>query len=114
MVIRPLQQSDIRRIRGFLSSSTGKVGRAVKVRDHPIWMRLSEALSREAPGQSRFTLPVLAVKCQESAEERVLALPTMDLPLPVSVSLPGNKWPWEIHWEWMYKMIDDQTVKSIS
>lgn len=113
VIIRPLQQSDIRRIRDLLSSSTDEIGRVVKVRDHPIWMHLTETLSREAPGQSRFTLPVLAVKCPEFAEERVLALPTMSLRLPVSVSLLGNE-PWEIHWEWMYKMIDDQTVKSMS
>ena len=67
-----------------------------------------EMLSRNAPNQSRLTIPVLEVVNSEGKGEQLLALPTMDFLFPsTSGSIP------EIKWEWMYKMIDHETVKSM-
>ncbi|OJJ81325.1 tRNA lysidine(34) synthetase [Aspergillus glaucus CBS 516.65] len=134
VTIRPLQQADLHHLREYLSSSPSsssssspstassqhqqpKPTQNKKRKEvNPLWTQLSDTLSRESPGQSRFTIPVLIVN--HGGKERVLALPTLDIRFTLSMSIlnsvPGERIPCEIHWEWMYKMIDEETVKSMS
>ncbi|KAI9376341.1 hypothetical protein BJX61DRAFT_530896 [Aspergillus egyptiacus] len=72
-------------------------------------------LSSEAPGNSRFTVPVLAIvegqglgKGEETGQ--AVALPTMDLWFPY-LHLQEERHPWTIRWEWKYKMIDLEALR---
>lgn len=135
VTIRPLQQSDLQHFRNHLLSShslsaTTSSGheqanqntKSSGKKPNPLWTQLNEALSRESPVQSRFTIPVLFIQQQQMSgiEEQLLALPTLDIRFPssrsVSISIPhtGKTVLCEIHWEWMYKMMDKETVKSIA
>ena len=108
VIIRPFQPGDLQRLRSCLP-------KASKKEEHPVWTHLMETLSRDALSRSRFTIPVLAVTdsgVEGKAEEVevLLALPTLDTRLP----FPGSEeWPWEIHWEWMYKTIDHESLRSM-
>ncbi|KAF7591225.1 hypothetical protein BBP40_001830 [Aspergillus hancockii] len=103
LVVRPFRQSDLQAIRRVTGS--GKVNPGV--------VALMELLGREAPGQTRFTVPLLAIEggsC-ELEHELPVALPTMDLWLPgMWESLP-RLLPGRLRWEWMYKMIDNEPLR---
>lgn len=112
MTIRPLQQSDLHHLRRSLfpldSEHQHQPTRKAKTDQDTVWTRLMDMLSRNAPNQSRFTIPVLEAVNSEGEGEQLLALPTMDFRFPS----PSGSIP-EIKWEWMYKMIDHETVKSM-
>ncbi|PWY84928.1 hypothetical protein BO70DRAFT_428517 [Aspergillus heteromorphus CBS 117.55] len=85
-------------------------------------------LSRTAPGQVRFTLPVLVLrragykersikgnreeKGKEEEEEIPIAFPTLDLWIPGSETLQELS-SWEVQWEWMYKSVDREGLGSM-
>lgn len=103
VVIRPLQPGDLQRLRSYFP-------KLPKKEEHPVWNRLVENLSRDALDQSRFTIPVLAVADSGVEVDVLLALPTLGIRLP----FPGSEeWQWEIHWEWMYKTVDHETLRSM-
>lgn len=134
VTVRPLQQADIHHLREYLSSSPSpsssssqsttssqhqqpkQTQNKKRKKVNPLWTQLNDTLSQELPGQSRFTIPVLFIN--HGGKERVLALPTLDIHFPLSMSIsnsvPGERIPCEIRCEWMYKMIDGETVKSMS
>jgi tRNA(Ile)-lysidine synthase TilS/MesJ len=100
LLVRPFRQSDLQVIR-WVAGSGKKVD--------PGLMALMEVLRREAPGQTRFTVPLLAV--EGASGEVPVALPTMDLWLPgmwETLQVPSS---WRLRWEWMYKMLDNEPLK---
>ncbi|KAL5002129.1 PP-loop family-domain-containing protein [Aspergillus recurvatus] len=121
LVIRPLRQSDLTPLRRLHNKSKTKNPRpqAKKQNDKPIHGNDGKdgdqepfdatlffaVLDREAPGQSRFTVPVLALQA-EGVVDVPLALPTMDLTFPAMGSAP-----YALTWEWKYKMIDLEALK---
>ncbi|OJI96082.1 hypothetical protein ASPVEDRAFT_181435 [Aspergillus versicolor CBS 583.65] len=98
LVIRPLRQSDLSAVRRLDTKNSGVAAFFAR-------------LDREAPGQSRFTVPVLAIS-KDGADGAVppvdvpLALPTIDLMFPRLESTD-----WTLTWEWKYKMIDLESLK---
>ncbi|RAL00913.1 tRNA lysidine(34) synthetase [Aspergillus ibericus CBS 121593] len=101
LVIRPLQKSDLRVIRtAERAASDLRNGKSA----------LMERLGRDAPGLVRFTVPVLVMPggVLGSGVDVPLALPTMDLWLP-----GAELAPWEIRWEWRYKMIDQEVLERM-
>ncbi|PLB42071.1 tRNA lysidine(34) synthetase [Aspergillus candidus] len=72
-------------------------------------------LSRNAPAQTRFTLPVLVLEEKSSGNQQIpLALPTLETlcltpgPGPGSREVLGG---YRIRWEWMFKSIDGEVVE---
>ncbi|KAL4968797.1 tRNA lysidine(34) synthetase [Aspergillus stella-maris] len=63
-------------------------------------------LDQEAPGDSRFTIPVLSIV--QGGTDRPLVLPTLDLKFPPSKL---DFVPCTIICEWKYKMIDLEALK---
>lgn len=117
-VLRPLRTDDLQQVRKNVGP-----GKAASIGGH-----LQKQLLGDAPGDVRYTVPVLAVKFPsksgsksgEEEAEHLLALPTFDL------LLSGRKPPadrlnemgfqhdstiWTVRWEWMYKEIDTETVR---
>ncbi|KAJ5408910.1 hypothetical protein N7509_002793 [Penicillium cosmopolitanum] len=117
-VLRPLRTDDLQQV----CKNVGP-GKAASIGGH-----LQKQLLGDAPGDVRYTVPVLAVKFPsksgsksgEEEAEHLLALPTFDL------LLSGRKPPadrlnemgfqhdstiWTVRWEWMYKEIDTETVR---
>ncbi|KAL4771081.1 PP-loop family-domain-containing protein [Aspergillus nidulans var. acristatus] len=121
LVIRPLRQSDLTPLKRLYNKTKTKnpQAQAKKRFDKPIHEYDEKGggrssfdaafffavLDREAPGPSRFTVPVLTLE-EEGAVDVPLALPTMDLTFPVMDSTPCA-----LKWEWKYKMIDLETLK---
>ncbi|ODM17968.1 hypothetical protein SI65_06756 [Aspergillus cristatus] len=129
VTIRSLQQSDLCHLREYPSSSPSSSSTPPPSAKHeqptqnkkrkktnPLWAQLTQTLSRESPAQSRFTIPALFIQEQQESgvKEHLLALPTLDIRFPYSMSLSGTEISYEVHWEWQYKMIDEETVKSMS
>lgn len=119
LVIRPLRQSDLSTLRRLHTKrpktkdqKTNYVcGGENENKDSSAVAAFVAKLDREAPGQSRFTVPVLAivedgVDGVVGAVDVPLALPTIDLMFPRSESRG-----WAITWEWKYKMIDLESLK---
>ncbi|RDW62956.1 tRNA lysidine(34) synthetase [Aspergillus mulundensis] len=130
LVIRPLRQSDLTPLKRLYNITKRKT---MTITKHPLTQNRNEsqsqndefyedeeeiesqdtfdagsffaALDRDAPGQSLFTIPVLAVE-EEEGFDVPLALPTMDLRFPALESMP-----WALTWEWKYKMIDLEALK---
>ncbi|KAL4919741.1 PP-loop family-domain-containing protein [Aspergillus aurantiobrunneus] len=116
LIIRPLRQSDLSALRrrhakkpktkeythDSIHESEGKGAATFDV------VAFFAKLDREAPGQSRFTVPVLAVGDGGTGGEIdvPLALPTLDLTFPV---LDSRRWT--ITWNWKYKMVDLESLK---
>ncbi|KAL4750322.1 hypothetical protein BDW72DRAFT_213549 [Aspergillus terricola var. indicus] len=121
LVIRPLRQSDLTPLRRLYNETKTKnpQAQAKKRFDKPIHeynekggerssfdvASFFAVLDREAPGPSRFTVPVLTLE-EEGSVDVPLALPTMDLTFPAMESAPCA-----LKWEWKYKMIDLETLK---
>ncbi|KAL2864683.1 tRNA lysidine(34) synthetase [Aspergillus lucknowensis] len=116
VVIRPLDQSDLAVIRQMEGAGkrgkkqqqpSGREGTA-SVYDKAnldVGAFLAE-LGRRAPGQSRFTVPVIAIEEDGCEKGRPVVLPTMDLMLPDPIPKA-----WTIRWEWKYKTIDLESLR---
>jgi WD repeat-containing protein 48 len=121
LVIRPLRQSDLSAVRRLHTKKSKTKGRNTNSvyegdgerEDSSGVAAFFARLDREAPGQSRFTVPVLAIS-KDGADGAVrpvdvpLALPTIDLMFPRLESTD-----WTLTWEWKYKMIDLESLKLI-
>ncbi|KAH1995723.1 hypothetical protein KXV80_006573 [Aspergillus fumigatus] len=111
LVVRPLRQSDSQAIRAMIDGQ----GRGKK-QHHPALAVALKRLALEAPGQARFTVPLLVVQkiSGGNAEQLPLALPTLSCRL-LSASqaqrLLESSVPWTVRWQWMYKMIDHDSLK---
>ncbi|KAL4785541.1 PP-loop family-domain-containing protein [Aspergillus varians] len=113
LVIRPLRQSDLSALRRLHTKSSNYNstdgckggGGGESTFSVPAFF---EKLDREAPGLSRFTVPVLAIAEAGAAEgiDVPLALPTIDLMFP-GLESSG----WTMKWEWKYKMVDPESLK---
>ncbi|KAL4942539.1 hypothetical protein BDV06DRAFT_235388 [Aspergillus oleicola] len=124
LLIRPLRESDLTPIKQQLkletklkshdqfklkpkakSKSNSKAGRQdaseTQTLDAASFLAM---LDQQAPGDSRFTIPVLAIA--RGGADVPMAVPTMDLRFPGSEAAP-----WRIKWEWKYKMIDLEALK---
>ncbi|KAL5364103.1 hypothetical protein BJX96DRAFT_129165 [Aspergillus floccosus] len=115
VVIRPFHQSDLQAVRRAVRENQVRMGTSTKTKDPTLTAYLVR-LARAAPGQVRFTLPLLEVIETDSlgVEHRVpLALPTLGLWLPrMRDSLPAST-RWTVQWEWMYKMVDMEPLRLI-
>lgn len=130
--VRPFSQTDLARIRDEPGTLTGQddKGRWHRVLPSPIFIAsVARALfASHAPGQTRYTLPVLTLGEAPDSEqtgnadrEHLLALPTlghhlsgrrvkgqMRQPKTLEMFYAGG-W-WIVQWEWMYKMIDTEAL----
>ncbi|GIC89290.1 tRNA lysidine(34) synthetase [Aspergillus udagawae] len=111
LVVRPLRQSDLQVIRGMTDGQSRG-----KRHQHPALAALLKRLALEAPGQARFTVPVLVVQKNScgNARQVPLALPTLScrlLSASQAQSLLQTPMPWTVRWQWMYKMIDQDPLK---
>jgi WD repeat-containing protein 48 len=113
VVIRPFQQSDLQAVRRAVRENQVRAGTSKKTKDPALTAFLSR-LARAAPGQVRFTLPLLEVTETDCSgvERRVpLALPTLGLWLPGMRETSLGSTRWMIQWEWMYKMVDMEPLR---
>ncbi|KAJ5159989.1 uncharacterized protein N7482_006993 [Penicillium canariense] len=125
LVIRPFQQSDLPKIRAdHLMSPEMKWARG---KTPAITLNLlRKLLAVEAPGPTRFTIPLLAVErpceTQQPANqeaEQLLALPTLDFRLdalskkrgPNTIEFSYGEERWKVTWDWMYKMVDIEAIR---
>lgn len=124
LLIRPLLKSDIQLIRQ-VSSMAGSFSDLTN--NKPSWGanaqkkdksldEFLERLAREAPGLTRFTLPLVVIPKGVSGleEDLPLALPTMEQGIPGAQRIMQRRSAgggWEVHWEWMYKMVDTEPLK---
>ncbi|RHZ73941.1 hypothetical protein CDV55_104960 [Aspergillus turcosus] len=117
LVVRPLRQSDLQVIRGMgMADGLGQACGKKHQHQHPEAVALLKRLEREAPGQARFTIPVLVVQKNSGgdADQVPLALPTLScrlLSASQAQSLLQTSMPWTVRWQWMYKMIDQDPLK---
>ncbi|KAB8229084.1 tRNA lysidine(34) synthetase [Aspergillus alliaceus] len=110
LFIRPLQPSDLQVIRRVVDERGGNPGRK---KTDPALVALMERLARDAPGQTRFTLPLVVVEKGPCGLEYDLpvALPTLDLWIPEMWECLQISRLWKLQWEWMYKMIDNEPLE---
>ncbi|KAJ6113156.1 hypothetical protein N7512_008480 [Penicillium capsulatum] len=117
LVLRPFQKSDLEVVRRG-STQRGTPGGPLLLK------RLKNALVAEAPGSTRFTVPLLdhgvSIKsgsAQSDEDLELLVLPTLDFSLfgpskgsnEIEISYEGRGWT--LGWEWMYKMIDIEALR---
>jgi hypothetical protein len=129
IVIRPLQQSDLSLVRRIDAVQKRAKKERILCQDGISGSRVPEdkqdnaesdapaflaKLSSQAPGQARFTLPVLALDQGEGRECTPLALPTLDLLFPGFPNSGPSSKSWTIRWEWKYKMVDLDSLKLMS
>lgn len=130
LTLRPLQQSDLEILRKFaltspppptLSSTSTSTSPPHNTPTPPKQLPNKDnnkntksfltALSRNAPAQTRFTLPVLVLGEQSHGRQIPLALPTLDTmcldPREVQGWIGGG---YCLRWEWMFKRIDGEVV----
>ncbi|KAL1984284.1 hypothetical protein VTN96DRAFT_9336 [Rasamsonia emersonii] len=126
LIIRPLQQDDLKTIYHLLDQDQ------THDRNHN-HAHLQQLLSHQAPGTIRFTVPLITTTIakdksekkqrpdsdtdskgseqeQEQEQEQPLALPTLQIRIPGSLN-HGENQEWTLEWEWMYKSIDTQALK---
>ncbi|KAL4931526.1 tRNA lysidine(34) synthetase [Aspergillus undulatus] len=107
LVIRPLRQSDLLPLRHQHNMPISEYeSQPRKPKQKFNAFRFFAKLDREAPGQSRYRIPVLAL--EGFGADMPLALPTMDLAFPDLGSMP-----WTLNWEWKYKMIDLEALRCM-
>lgn len=104
LIIRPLQPDDLQRINQSLKNH--------RLDDNN---NINNKLSHEAPGHIRFTMPLLLAIEQQQQEQQPLALPTLDVRIPIPAG-SSSSWadyggPWTVKWQWAYKMIDPEPLK---
>ncbi|KAE8358027.1 PP-loop family-domain-containing protein [Aspergillus caelatus] len=109
LLVRPFQPSDLQAIRRVVYERGGRSEK--KKRVDPALVGLLDQLGKEAPGQTRFSLPLVVIEKGSCGFEYDLpvGLPTLDLWFPgmwESLQIPGR-----LRWEWMYKMIDNKPMK---
>ncbi|THC97886.1 hypothetical protein EYZ11_002637 [Aspergillus tanneri] len=117
LVVRGFQKSDLAFIRQIANerpryrSRHGNMSR--RANKDPELDLLTQRLSREAPGQTRFTLPLVSITegFRDLDRDLPLALPTMNMWLPGMHDFLRTLGPWRIQWEWMYKMVDTEPLK---
>lgn len=124
-IIRPLQQSDLSTIR-IDPSLLPEMKRRKDRFPTMIHNLLKGRLSENAPGSSRFTLPVLAVEKPRTSPqpakhepEQLIALLTLDFSLdalskkrgPNAVEFTYGEEKLKVIWEWMYKMVDTEAIR---
>lgn len=116
-VVRPFRMDDLQQVR------TNFGPRKSRSKEGP----LHEKLVGDAPGDVRYTVPVLAMKVPPESDqtndqevEKLLALPTFDELLsghrPSShctneMEFKHGGTSWIVKWDWMYKEIDTETVR---
>ncbi|KAK6822093.1 hypothetical protein RU639_006750 [Aspergillus parasiticus] len=110
LLVRPFQPSDLQVIRRVVDERGGRSEKKKKKMD-PALVGFMDRLAQEAPGQTRFTLPMVVIEKGSCGLEYDLpvGLPTLDLWFPGmwdSLQMPGK-----LRWEWMYKMIDNEPLK---
>lgn len=116
LIVRPLEKKDISSIHQTLQhyqkfpTSFTSAGISEKLSDRLIqsMSKFQTLLKNYAPGDVRFTLPVLA---EAGGRKRALALPSMNNDLPVQISLrdddsTGGFSNWRINWKIHYKYFD--------
>ncbi|KAJ0425526.1 hypothetical protein BJY00DRAFT_182212 [Aspergillus carlsbadensis] len=126
IIIRPLQQSDLSLVRRIHALQKRAKKECVSCYDGISASRVPEdkpdkaeldthaflaRLGSEAPGQARFTLPILAFDDREGRECRPLVLPTIDLLFPCFPDSGPNSKSWTMRWEWKYKMANLGSLK---
>ncbi|KAE8131810.1 PP-loop family-domain-containing protein [Aspergillus pseudotamarii] len=109
LLVRPFQPSDLQVIRRAVDERGGRSEK--KKRVDPALVGLLDQLGQVAPGQTRFTLPLVVIEKGTCGFEYdwPVGLPTLDLWFPgmwESLQMPGR-----LRWEWMYKMIDNEPIK---
>lgn len=114
LTIRPLQKPDLQTLRQHLADDS---------KSH-LWARFRTELSHQAPGQIRFTIPLVSVSRRAEDDgsagvelERLVALPTLQ-PSELPPSLCGEftfmSTSWKVIWEWRYKLIDPEVLKLMT
>ncbi|KAJ5620389.1 hypothetical protein N7510_004373 [Penicillium lagena] len=124
-VLRALQPGDLQKVRNV----EPEILKPANPKNSKPAMRLAglrKALAQETTGSARFTIPLLIVTRshasgselpEDEVEEQLLALPTIGYRLigggtklasKINVYYAGREW--RISWEWMYKMIDTETL----
>ncbi|KAK1146079.1 hypothetical protein N8T08_003727 [Aspergillus melleus] len=128
LVVRPLLKSDIEFIRHISSSpspppssssnpSTSPNPNIKDIKKNAQLEQFIKRLAREAPGQSRFTLPVVVISKEffEGLEKDLpVALPTMDQWVPGIEEMMRSRDVMEgvkVQWEWIYKKVDTEPLK---
>ncbi|OGM43468.1 PP-loop family protein [Aspergillus bombycis] len=110
LLVRPFQPSDLQVIRRVADERGGRSEKK-KRKMNPALVGLLDRLGQEAPGHTRFTLPMVVVEKGSGGLEYDLpvGLPTLDLwfhGMWESLQIPGR-----LRWDWMYKMMDNEPVK---
>lgn len=124
-VFRALQPGDLQKAR----NNEPEIFKPANPKNSKPAMRLAglrKALVQETTGSARFTIPLLTVTRshasesglpEDEVEEQLLALPTIGYRLiggetklasKINVYYAGREW--RITWQWMYKMIDTETL----
>ncbi|KAH8425361.1 tRNA lysidine(34) synthetase [Aspergillus melleus] len=125
LMIRPLLKSDIEFIRQISSSpsppssnpSTSPNSNIKDIKENKPLDQFLKRLAKEAPGQSRFTLPVVVISKEffEGLEKDIpVALPTMDQWVPGIEEMMRTRCAMEglkVQWEWMYKKVDIEPLE---
>ncbi|KAJ5802966.1 uncharacterized protein N7503_005416 [Penicillium pulvis] len=119
--IRPLQEHDFQALR----NESFKKGRK-KIPPEVLLAQLRKLLSGQAPGPTRYTLPVLLQEIpnvfglpETQKVDKLLALPILGFDLSglrkqtqvneTEIIVGGRTWI--LKWEWMYKMVDTDALR---
>jgi tRNA(Ile)-lysidine synthase len=128
IIIRPLQQADLRSIYRLLDQYHShkhkhKHNSPSNNGSHPppTQRQLKYLLSNYAPDTVRFSIPIITTMhhLKEGEGQRPLALPTMGIRIPSSPTPTTSPSPncgveqstWTVHWEWMYKRVDTEVLR---
>ncbi|KKK24549.1 hypothetical protein ARAM_006393 [Aspergillus rambellii] len=138
LLVRPLMQSDLQILRRAIGPGKKKKKKKGNIQSTQLAGEIEtaaaaaaaaadvtaffELLDREAPGQSRFTIPVVAVDGSFGGlgqnSDRPVGLPTIDLWMPLAQrgepEISHTKKLYTIKWEWKYKMIGIDSLELMS
>ncbi|KAK2766950.1 hypothetical protein FQN54_006265 [Arachnomyces sp. PD_36] len=116
IIIRPLEKSDLPYIRQHPRLIKRTVSKTDGSQENPAdsYITISDfgrLLSSCAPGNTRFTIPVLA---EATGEKRVLALPTLGITVPSEPSMVQGEEEQDylpaLRWEVRYKKVDPEVL----